>query len=114
VKEQIKSISFSPNGYHLASCAEEDDTIRIWDIRKGKIFKTFSCEESNLVSRVQFDDYGRYLGFCGHSIGVYEINTGEVVYFKNENKNLSSSFRFMNKNKTVISANLEGEFLLFN
>lgn len=55
---QIHGISFSPNGYHLAT-GGEDNTCRIWDLRKRKSLYTIPAH-SNLISQVKFEPQEGY------------------------------------------------------
>lgn len=50
---QVLGVSFSPNGYHLAT-GGEDNTCRIWDLRKKKSLYTIPAH-SNLISEVKFE-----------------------------------------------------------
>ena len=47
--EAITSISFSENGYYLATAAK-DSTVKLWDLRKLKNLKTLSFDEGYAVS----------------------------------------------------------------
>lgn len=55
---QILGISFSPNGYHLAT-GGEDNTCRIWDLRKRKSLYVIPAH-SNLVSQVKYEPQDGY------------------------------------------------------
>lgn len=55
----ILGMDFSPDGYHLASCAE-DNTCRIWDLRKRACIYTIPGHKS-LVSQV-----GQPAALLGH------------------------------------------------
>lgn len=55
---KVLGISFSPNGYHLAT-GGEDNTCRIWDLRKKKSFYTIPAH-SNLISQVKFEPHEGY------------------------------------------------------
>lgn len=55
---QILGTSFSPNGYHLAT-GGEDNTCRIWDLRKRKSLYTIPAH-SNLISQVKFEPQEGY------------------------------------------------------
>ncbi|KAL0557309.1 hypothetical protein IC582_005836 [Cucumis melo] len=52
------SSHFSPNGYHLAT-GGEDNTCRIWDLRKKK-FLCIIPAHSNLVSQVKYEPQEGY------------------------------------------------------
>lgn len=55
---QVLGVSFSPNGYHLAT-GGEDNTCRIWDLRKKKSMYTIPAH-SNLISQVKFEPQEGY------------------------------------------------------
>lgn len=55
---QVLGLSFSPNGYYLAS-GGEDNTCRIWDLRKKKSVYMIPAH-SNLISQVKFEPQEGY------------------------------------------------------
>lgn len=55
---QVLGVSFSPNGYHLAT-GGEDNTCRIWDLRKRRTLYTIPAH-SNLISQVKFEPQEGY------------------------------------------------------
>ena len=54
----ITSVSFSENGYHLASC-DESGVVKLWDLRKLKELKSFQVPGPG--TSVAFDASGKYL-----------------------------------------------------
>lgn len=60
---QVLGLSFSPNGYHLAS-GGEDNTCRIWDLRKRKSLYVIPAH-SNLISQVKFEPQEGYFLVTG-------------------------------------------------
>lgn len=50
---QVFGMSFSPNGYHLAT-GGEDNTCRIWDLRKRKSLYVIPAHSSS-ISQVKFE-----------------------------------------------------------
>jgi hypothetical protein len=63
----ITSLSFSENGYFLATAAA--DGIKLWDLRKLKNFKTIE----GAVGGVCFDYSGLYLAAAGAEAAVYGV-----------------------------------------
>lgn len=58
--QSIIGIDFSPNGFHIAT-ASEDNTCKIWDLRKRNILYTIPAH-TNLISDVKFQrDGGDYM-----------------------------------------------------
>ncbi|KAH0930242.1 hypothetical protein HID58_015969 [Brassica napus] len=64
---EVTSISFSENGYFLATAAE--DGVRLWDLRKLRNFKSFLSADANSV---EFDPSGSYLGVAASDIRLYQ------------------------------------------
>lgn len=68
----MHSISFSENGYYLASTA--DDGVKIWDLRKLANLKTFT--PSGATNFASFDHSGNYLAVGGTELEVYGVKQG--------------------------------------
>lgn len=64
---QITAISFSENGYYLATSAE-DSCVKLWDLRKLKNFKTLQLDDSYDVKDLAFDKTGTYLAVSGTDV----------------------------------------------
>lgn len=69
----ITSLSFSENGYHLASAAA--DGVKLWDLRKLKNFKSLTPygegPKAGVTTAVSFDHSGLFLAVGGHDARVY-------------------------------------------
>lgn len=78
-KSPVVSMSFSENGYHLATAAA--DGIKLWDLRKVKNFKTLTPYGAGLkTGAVRFDSSGLYLAVGGTDARVYGVKSDwEVV-----------------------------------
>lgn len=63
----ITSISFSENGYYLATAAD-DACVKLWDLRKLKNFKTLQLDEGYQIKDLCFDQSGTYLAVAGTDI----------------------------------------------
>ena len=71
----VTSMSFSENGYYLATCAQ--DGVKLWDLRKLKNFKSV---EAAGVKCVRFDLSGHYLAVGGADACVHNVKAEwEVV-----------------------------------
>lgn len=66
----ITSISFSENGYYLATAAD-DACVKLWDLRKLKNFKTLQLDEGYQIRDLCFDQSGTYLAVAGSDIRQY-------------------------------------------
>lgn len=73
----ITSISFSNNGYHLAT-ADENGVVNIWDLRRLKLVTSVSVSSTKKIS---YNGTGRYLG-VGTKDGkqmVFEVSKKEIT-----------------------------------
>ncbi|XP_027363336.1 pre-mRNA-processing factor 19-like isoform X3 [Abrus precatorius] len=68
----VTSISFSENGYFLATAAH--DGVKLWDLRKLKNFRNFTPYDSETPpNSVEFDHSGSYLAIAGSDIRIYQV-----------------------------------------
>lgn len=63
----ITAISFSENGYYLATSAD-DCCVKLWDLRKLKNFKTLVMDDGYEIKDLCFDQSGTYLGVAGTDV----------------------------------------------
>ncbi len=109
----VNSLAFSENGYHLASCSEEDNVVRIWDIRKNSVYKYVNLPENGYVNKVQFDPTGQLLSMCGHVVAVYNSKTSEIENYESH-KNICTSINFEKTGtKYMVSTSLDGDVKIF-
>ena len=64
---EIVDLSFSENGFYLASVAN-DQTVKLWDLRKCVCFETMSLLNDFQASSIEFDFSGSYLAVAGKEI----------------------------------------------
>ncbi|KAB2067648.1 hypothetical protein ES319_A09G242400v1 [Gossypium barbadense] len=68
------AISFSENGYFLATAAH--DGVKLWDLRKLKNFRSFELyDQDTPTNSVDFDHSGSYLAIAGSDIRVYQVGS---------------------------------------
>ncbi|KAK7393649.1 hypothetical protein VNO78_22209 [Psophocarpus tetragonolobus] len=68
----VTAISFSENGYFLATAAH--DGVKLWDLRKLKNFRNFAPYDSETATNsVEFDHSGSYLAIAGSDIRIYQV-----------------------------------------
>jgi WD40 repeat protein len=70
----IYSIAFSKNGSIIAS-GGEDKTIKLWDVKSGKLIKTFSANSCTIYS-IAFSPNNNFI-LASASYSIFE-NEGEV------------------------------------
>ncbi|KAJ4722792.1 pre-mRNA-processing factor 19-like [Melia azedarach] len=68
----VTAISFSENGYYLATAAH--DGVKLWDLRKLKNFRSFESPDSDTpTNSADFDHSGYYLAVASSDIRVYQV-----------------------------------------
>ncbi|XP_038720575.1 pre-mRNA-processing factor 19 homolog 1-like [Tripterygium wilfordii] len=68
----ITSMSFSENGYFLATAAH--DSVKVFDLRKLKNIRTLSFDDSDTPTNyAEFDHGGNYLAIAGADIRIYQV-----------------------------------------
>lgn len=70
---RVQALSFSENGYYLATAAE-DGTVKLWDLRKPLNIQTLNVSEGPVWS-VRFDQTGQYLAVGAEKTHVYNFET---------------------------------------
>jgi len=79
--EAISSIAFSPDGRLIAS-GSYDKTVRIWDVKKGRLFKNLT-KHTGFVTCVVFSSGGQSLISSGgrpdNTIRLWDIKKGKVL-----------------------------------
>lgn len=103
-KDTITGLSFSENGYYLAS-SSKDSTVRIWDLRKLTSVHVINCDSA--VNSVTFDHSGLYLGFgCDDgSVNVYQSKVwNQLNSFSNAHDGPVSGVAFGKNASYLVSA----------
>jgi hypothetical protein len=112
--DSVNSISFSENGFYLASCGVEDTQVRIWDIRKNKIVKNINLQEGNYVNKVEFDSTGNYLTMAGNNVSICDIHSIEIAHKLQAHTNIVTSVRFGdNLDSFFYSTSLDGDINVY-
>lgn len=73
----ITALSFSENGYYLATSAA--DGVKLWDLRKLKNFKSLEPYEGSATTCLAFDSSGHYLAVGGKDARVYGVKQDWAV-----------------------------------
>src|SRR5262245_39491406 len=77
--EYVYSLAFSPDGKTLAS-ASGDNTIRLWEIKTGRLVNSFA-EHSEPVHSVAFSPDGKTLasGSKDRTIKLWDVRAGKLI-----------------------------------
>lgn len=79
---QVSSLSFSENGYTLASAAQGSNQVKIWDLRKLSNTGNIDVEGASVVA---FDPSAQYLAVVGTDARVYAYKSWELLVQNDDN-----------------------------
>ncbi|KAI9207535.1 WD40-repeat-containing domain protein [Polychytrium aggregatum] len=109
---QITSLSFSENGYYLATAADGHNVVKLWDLRKlaslHDIEVPVSDGHTGGVHRVQFDYNRQFLGVAaGHDARVYVVKQwDQVAHYSNHSANVTG-IKFGSKAQYIVTSGLD-------
>eukprot|EP00928_Gymnodinium_smaydae_P008310 TRINITY_DN1302_c0_g2_i1.p1 TRINITY_DN1302_c0_g2~~TRINITY_DN1302_c0_g2_i1.p1 ORF type:complete len:501 (+),score=129.31 TRINITY_DN1302_c0_g2_i1:85-1587(+) len=103
----VKDITFSENGYYLAS-ASTDGTVKLWDLRKPLNIQTLQMDAP--VNCVRFDSTGQYLVAAADRVQVFNFVTksqlGSTVELKDHEAAVTGVCFGMNA-RTIASVSMD-------
>ena len=109
---QISALSFSENGYYLATAAN-DACVKLWDLRKLKNFKTIQLEESYEVKDLSFDQSGTYLAVAGTDIRVYLCKQWTDLKVFQDHTAMATGVRFGKNASYIASTSMDRTLKLY-
>ncbi|GAA5833028.1 hypothetical protein JCM11251_006484 [Rhodosporidiobolus azoricus] len=83
--KEVTSLSFSENGYTLASAANGSKQVKIWDLRKLSNSANIDLDEGASVTAVKFDYTAQFLAVVGSDARIYQNKTWELLAKSDEN-----------------------------
>ena len=93
-KNEVTGISFSENGYYLATCSKNENIVKLWDLRKPKNFKTIELSDKDVINNVEFDFSGNYLGIVGNKANICTVKDWSLAPCNLANADIISSIKF--------------------
>jgi pre-mRNA-processing factor 19 len=113
-EKNVDSISFSNNGFYLASGSNIDNSIKIWDLRKLSVVNEIKLENKFDLKKIKFDTTGTYLGFCGVKLGVVNTKTAEIIIEFDDHKDVIYDFAFSTNCNFIASASYDKTIKVFS
>uniref|UniRef100_A0A8I6AD08 Pre-mRNA-processing factor 19 n=1 Tax=Rattus norvegicus TaxID=10116 RepID=A0A8I6AD08_RAT len=102
----ITSIAFSENGYYLATAAD-DSSVKLWDLRKLKNFKTLQLDNNFEVKSLIFDQSGTYLALGGTDVQIYICKQWTEILHFTEHSGLTTGVAFGHHAKFIASTGMD-------
>ena len=111
-KGQISTLSFSENGYYLATAAD-DACVKLWDLRKLKNFRTIELEDKYEVKDLCFDQSGTYLAVAGTDIRVYLCKQWTDLKVFQDHTAMATGVRFGKHASYIASTSMDRTLKLY-
>jgi len=110
---QISALSFSENGYYLATATADDACVKLWDLRKLKNFKTIQLEEGYEVRDLSFDQSGTYLAVAGTDVRVYLCKQWTDLKVFQDHTAMATGVRFGKNAAYIASTSMDRTLKLY-
>jgi pre-mRNA-processing factor 19 len=93
--------------------AAEDASIKLWDLRKLKNFKTITLDDQYEVRDLVFDQSGMYLGVAGTDVRVYQAKQWDLIQVFNDHTALATGIRFGSNANYLASVSMDRSLKLY-
>ena len=90
----VTTLSFSENGYYLATSAATDPTVKIFDLRKLAVLSSWTLDGENTISEVRFDSSAQFLTVAGTDLRVYANRSWDELLKFEDNAGTLTGARF--------------------
>lgn len=79
-KSRIFSSGFSFNGKHIFTAGDEDQTIKIWNSKTGRLIYEYKDSLAGSIRSALFSNDDKYFAFIGfNGVKVFEMNSFEII-----------------------------------
>jgi len=104
---KVLSLSFSENGYLLATVAERSTEVKLWDLRKGINSHSIALPEGYKASAVNWDFSAQYLSVVGTDLRVWQNKTWEELIRFEGNAAELTGVAWVNGGKEVLVGGID-------
>lgn len=103
----VSTLSFSENGYYLATGSSHDSLVNIFDLRKLKVVSGWNLPAENAVHEVRFDASAQFLSVAGTDLRVYANKTWDELLKFDDNNGVITAARFGPLGGEIVLAGLD-------
>jgi len=103
----LTTLSFSQNGYYLATASSSDPTVNIFDLRKLALLKSWKLPDENSISEVRFDPSAQFLSVVGTDLRVYANRTWEEILKFEDNAGVLTGARFGKLGSEIVISGMD-------
>ncbi|POW15659.1 hypothetical protein PSTT_01947 [Puccinia striiformis] len=103
----IKSMSFSENGYSLATAAQQSAAIKLWDLRKLTNYHTITLPEGYEPAQVAWDYSAQFLGVVGTDLRIWQNKTWDELVVYDNNAAELTGLNFVKSGSEVVVGGMD-------
>ncbi|EGG10232.1 uncharacterized protein MELLADRAFT_33857, partial [Melampsora larici-populina 98AG31] len=103
----IQSISFSENGYSLASLSAQSTCVKLWDLRKLSNYHTITLPEAYQANLVKWDPSAQFLAVVGNDLRVWQNKTWDQLLVFDGNTAELTGLNFSKLGKEVVVGGMD-------
>lgn len=103
----LSTLSFSENGYYLATASSADSLVNVFDLRKLELFSSWNLPAENTVNEVRFDPSAQFLTVAGTDLRVYANKTWNELLKFDDNNGLLTAARFGKLGSEIVLAGMD-------
>ncbi len=112
-KKDLSSISFSENGYYLATSGVKSSEVKIWDLRKPELLKTINLVKED-IHTVEFDNSGAYLGIVGNKTHLYDTKNFTQFASFHDHKEPITGIKFARNATSFITTSMDRTMKIYS
>jgi pre-mRNA-processing factor 19 len=101
------TLSFSENGYYLASASATDPTVTIFDLRKLTVLSSWSLPAENKITEVRFDPSAQFLSVVGTDARVYANKSWDELCVFDDNAGDLTGARFVDLGRKLVLSGMD-------
>ncbi len=105
--ESINSLSFSENGYYLATSSASTPTVKVFDLRKLALLSSWTLPAENRVSEVRFDASAQFLSVAGTDLRIYANKSWEELLKFDDNAAELTAARFAPLGGSIVVSGMD-------
>jgi pre-mRNA-processing factor 19 len=105
--KSVTTLSFSENGYFLATGSKQDPSVNVFDLRKLSILSTINFNPDGKVNEVRFDPSAQFLSVVGTEAKVYANKSWEEVLTFDDNAGELTGLRWGGLGEKIVLAGMD-------
>ncbi|WWC86281.1 uncharacterized protein L201_001154 [Kwoniella dendrophila CBS 6074] len=103
----VTTLSFSENGYYLATGSSSSTEIKIFDLRKLDLLNSWNLPSENQIQEIKFDPSAQFLSVSGTDYRIYANKSWEELLKFDDNAGVLTSSKFVKNGSQIVLSGLD-------